>query len=129
MREMRPKALVIRHLMATVASLAVVALVAWSVDGSAALVPPVLAAVVCFFSAAVGVVASDRFGKRLDAYQRMLIGMLVRMAIPLAACAWLIATRPRGRGDVTAFVLYTVLFYLVAVGVEIWSSISRGSAK
>jgi hypothetical protein len=56
-----------------------------------------------------------------------LIGMMVRMFVPLGVCVGILATGHSGR-EYLVFIGYLLAFYLLTLGVETWLAVKRAGA-
>jgi hypothetical protein len=121
--------MVARQLVVSAAALAILLPVVFVVQGAAGLAAPVIAAFVCIVAALAGMALTLLFGRRLNSYQRMAVAMSLRMAIPLLFCLWTLTTKTAGPLAGPAIVLYTVLFYLITLAVDVWSRVSGGTAR
>jgi hypothetical protein len=57
-----------------------------------------------------------------------LIGMMIRMCIPLGVCVVILATGRTGR-DYLVFVGYLLAFYMLMLAVETWLAVRRAAAN
>jgi hypothetical protein len=95
--------------------------------GSAGPAGLALAAAICIVSglAAEGLAGVVAQNSPLGA---TLIGMMVRMFVPLGVCVGILATGHSGR-DYLVFIGYLLAFYLLTLGVETWLAVKRTAAN
>jgi hypothetical protein len=85
----------------------------------------IVAAGICVFSGLIAEAASG-FVSRTSPLSGALVGMMMRMFVPLSVCVALLATGQNGREHVY-FIGYLVAFYMVMLGLETWLAVKRSS--
>ena len=89
------------------------------------------AAAIVWFASAVGMLIGEMFNGFLrganEALVKLLLGMMIRMAIPLAAC--MIVHLSNGPLAAAGFVFYVLGFYLVALPIDTFMSVAEISNK
>jgi hypothetical protein len=84
-----------------------------------------LAGGICLFSGLLAE-AAGRAVSQNSPVGAALIGMMVRMFVPLAVCVALLAVGESGRTHVF-FIGYLITFYMVTLGQETWLAVKRTS--
>jgi hypothetical protein len=74
------------------------------------------AAACVFVSSALGLVVGELFRKSDDALLAMVLGMVIRMSLPLAACV--VVQLSGGSLASAGFVFYVLFFYMVGLAVD-----------
>lgn len=95
---------------------AIVGPVAFGLGGSMALAAAAVAAAVCLAGASIAIVASFALAGPSMALAALLVGMIARMAIPLA-CGLAVHLRGGPLSD-AGFLYYLLVFYPVTLAVE-----------
>jgi hypothetical protein len=83
----------------------------------------IVAAAICLFSGFVAEAAS-LYAFRAAPFGGTLLGMLVRMFVPLSVCVALLATGQNGR-DHVYFIGYLLTFYMAMLALETWLAVKR----
>ena len=94
-------------------------------NGSGGLLGLLFAAAICLFSGLIAEALSG-FVSRTSPFGAVMIGMMVRMFVPLGVCVALLATGQSGR-DHLPFIGYLLTFYMVTLGLETWLAVKRSS--
>ena len=82
-----------------------------------------IAASICLLSGLIAEGASI-FVARTSPLGASLIGMMVRMVLPLGVCVALLATGQNGRQHL-AFIGYLLAFYMLTLALETWFAVTR----
>ena len=100
-----------------IANLCLVSLpVAISVSGADGIVAASLAAVIVSVASATGIAIGGLCCGKHEAIMRLLLGMVIRMLVPLVACAAVLVLSQRMTN--AGFALYVLVFYLLALPIE-----------
>jgi len=103
----------------------VVLAVAYAANGPAGLAAALFAAALCLVSGVLSLFASSAASRATTPLGGLLIGMMIRMALPLAA---VMAIYYRGGWLVGAGMIYDVLaFYMITLAAETWIAVGRVS--
>jgi hypothetical protein len=94
-------------------------------EGSNGPLGVIVAAGICLFSGLVAEAAAG-FVARTSPLSGALVGMMLRMFVPLAVCVALLATGQSGRQHLY-FIGYLLTFYMVMLGLETWLAVKRSS--
>lgn len=94
-------------------------------DGSNGPLGLVVAAGTCLFSGLVAEAAAG-FMSRTSPLNGTLVGMMVRMFVPLSVCVAILASGQNGREHLY-FIGYLLTFYMVMLGLETWLAVKRSS--
>ncbi|MCI0335446.1 MAG: hypothetical protein L0228_19740 [Planctomycetes bacterium] len=84
-----------------------------------------IAAAICLFSGLISEAIAG-FMARTSPLAAMLIGMMVRMALPLGVCVALVSLGQNGR-DHLAFIVYLLALYMVALAFETRLAVKRAA--
>ncbi len=84
-----------------------------------------IAATTCLFCGLVSEAIAGLMA-RTSPLAAMLIGMMVRMVLPLGVCVALVSLGKNGR-DHLAFIAYLLVFYMVALALETWLAVKRAA--
>jgi hypothetical protein len=90
--------------------------VAISLHGTDGFVAACAGIIVVWFASSLGMAVGELFHGPNAALSKLLLGMVIRMAIPLAAC--LLALLTDSRLAEAGFVFYVLVFYLAALPVD-----------
>jgi hypothetical protein len=82
-----------------------------------------LAAGVCLFGAIGALLLDEMFQASGQMLAGNLIGMMVRMAVPLGFCLFIYAQR--GALARSGGILYVLVFYLIVLATETWMAVGR----
>jgi hypothetical protein len=85
----------------------------------------IVAAGICLFSGLVAEAAAGLMS-RTSPLNGTLVGMMVRMFVPLAVCVALLAAGQSGPQHLY-FIGYLLTFYMVMLGLETWLAVKRSS--
>jgi hypothetical protein len=100
-----------------IASLCLVSLpIAISVSGADGIVAAFLAAAIVSVASAAGIAIGGFCCGKHEAIMKLLLGMVVRMLVPLVACVLMLMLSPRMTD--AGFALYVLVFYLLALPIE-----------
>jgi hypothetical protein len=105
----------------------VVAPVAWGISGSAGLAASATAAALCLLGAGAALIAARAFTRRGKLLQGVLVGMALRMGIPLTF-GLALQLSLKALGD-ACLLIYLLVFYPVTLFVETYLSLSRAGAS
>jgi hypothetical protein len=109
----------------TVAVALVLAPIAAGKSGSSGPLGLIAAAAVCLLSG----LAADCIGSfvtRTSPVGAALVGMMIRMIVPLGVCVALLASGQSGR-DHLPFIGYLLTFYMVVLALETWLAVKRSA--
>jgi hypothetical protein len=97
--------------------------VALRLPGSGSISGLAVAAAICLLSGLVAEGTSS-FVARTSPLAASLVGMMVRMILPLGVCAALLASGQNGRQHL-AFIDYLLAFYMITLALETWLAVKR----
>ena len=118
--------LVMRALLLTGALLLTLALVmpvAYNTTGSAGLVAATAALGICLAAGLTALITAEWLGRTQQVVQRVLLGMLLRMGIPLGTCTVFYLQRSKLAEEGIAY--YILIFYAVMLLMETMMDVGR----